>query len=144
MLNNTISFFFFPSVAGQPNIFGAFLCYIIFYILPFLAGVLARGKQMLDISPEVPSQNLLIPEVRKNSSTSPEFLFKDLFQDPAVSCKSGLARGAVREKAPPSLCLTSLVSQRNNTSLSSTLIDSSAYCCRQGVHFGPCPHMVSV
>lgn len=98
---------------------------------------------MLDISPEVPSQNLLIPEVRKNSSTSPEFLFKDLFQDPAVSCKSGLARGAVREKAPPSLCLT-LVSQRNNTSLCSTLIDSSAYCCRQGVHFGPCPHMVSV
>lgn len=77
---------------------------------------------MLDTSPEVSSQNLLIPEVRKNSSTSPEFLVKGPSQDPAVSWKSGLARGAVEEKAPPSLYLTSLVSQRNKNSLSYTLI----------------------
>lgn len=99
---------------------------------------------MLDTSPEVSSPNLLIPEVRKNSSTSPEFLVKGPFQDPAVSCKSSLARGAIGGKAPPSLCPTSLVSQRNKTILSSTLIDSSAHCCRQGVHFGPCPYMVPV
>lgn len=77
---------------------------------------------MLDTSPEISPQKVLILEVRKDHSSSTEFLVQGPFQDPTVSCKSGFTRHAVGARPPPSLCPTFLVSQRNDTSLSSTLI----------------------